>query len=37
MTKVYMKGSSMIEWFLIEESSDGINSIKVGTKGVSVE
>jgi hypothetical protein len=36
MTKLYMKGSSMIESILIEESSGGINSIKVGTKGVSV-
>jgi hypothetical protein len=37
MTKVYMKGSSIVECFLIEESSGGINSVKIGTKGVSVD
>jgi len=38
MTKLYMKGSSILgRVCLIEESSSGINRIKIGTKGVSIE
>jgi len=37
MTKLYMKGSSIVECFLIDERSRDINSIKIGTKGESVD